>query len=403
MAKPNYKGIIQLFEAADREKRPREEPKRVLRETIASDRSMLQGLDFGALWSEMYGWNNFHHCRSTGKMAWEVMEAAGPVTTASFQQITEQFVYGIVMDAYKSPEFIFTKLIPVRNTQFDFERIAGVTDIGDEVQVVKEGDNYPVAGPTETYRNAPVLRKRGFKVQLTREVIFFDRTGQLVQMASNGSKSMGQNREKRAIDCVIDENAGAASAVIGGHRYNYRGNSIASFGNSSGNHDWDNLSGTTTLVDWTDIEACEILLAAIDDPTTGEPITLGTKRHLVCATQNKLTALRIRNATEIVVVTPGYNTTGNPTETKVGNPYGGAFEVVSSPYYERRAATDTTWIYGDVEAACEYCQAWPEEVKTLAGGTQLEFDRDIVQQYRFSEYGNYSNKEPRALIQATVA
>lgn len=401
MAKPNYSGVIQLYEAAHREKKPIEAANVVLRESMAAKDFDIHNWDFGRFFVECFGHGEFTACQS-GRWANEVFEAAGPVMTSSFQQISGQIIYGLVMEAYQAPEYIFSKLIPVRQTKFDFEKIAGIAEIGDEVQVVKEGDEYPVAGPSETYRHAPVLRKRGFKVQLTREVIFFDRTGQLQQMASGGGKSMAINREKRAVNCIIDENAGAVSAIIGGHRYHYLGNSIASFGNDSGNHSFDNLSATTTLVDWTDIEACEILLDAMTDPQTGEPIIFQAK-HLVCSSANRQTALRIRNATEIVVVTPGYNTAGNPTESKVGNPYMNKFDVLSSPYVAVQAATDTTWYYGDLQTYAEYCQAWPEEVKNLGGGTQLEFDRDIVQQYRFSEYGNYSVKEPRALIQATVA
>lgn len=402
MAKPNYAGIVQLYEAAHREKKPVEQANRVLRESLMARDVEAGNFDFGRLFCECFGDSEFMHCRSTGKWANEVFEAAGPVMTSSFQQISGQIIYGLIMEAYQAPEFIFSKLIPTRQTKFDFEKVAGIGDIGDEVQVVKEGDEYPVAGPSEKYRHAPVLRKRGFKVQLTREVIFFDRTGQLQQASSGGAKSMAQNREKRAVDCAIDEGAGAASAVTGGHRYHYLGNSISSYGNNSGNHDWDNLAASNGIVDWTDIEAAELLLDAITDPVTAEPIMFGSKKYLICTTQNKLTALRIRNATEITVVTPGYATSGNPTETKVGNPYSGAFEVLCSPYVAARAATDTDWWYGHLTEAVEYCQAWPEEVKNLGGGTQLEFDRDIVQQYRFSEYGNYSWKEPRAMVENTA-
>lgn len=401
MAKPNYAGIVQLYEAANREHRPVNDANRILQESITAKDIDIHNFDFGALFAQCFSWNDFHHCRSTGRLAGEVMEAAGPVMTSSFQQISGQIIYGLIIEAYQSPEFVVTKIIPTRQTQFDFEKVAAVSEIGDEVQVVKEGDEYPVAGMTERYRHAPVLRKRGFRVQLTREVIFFDRTGQLQQMAAGGGKSMGQNREKRAIDCAIDENAGAASAIAGGHRYHYLGNSISTYGNDSGNHSFDNLSASTALVDWTDIEAAVLLLDAMTDPSTAEPIVFQAK-HLLCARQNELTALRIRNATEITVVTPGFATTGNPTETRVGNPYGGKFEVITSPYVAARLATDTHWFYGDMQTAFEYCQAWPEEIKQLAGGTQLEFDRDVVQQYRFAEYGNYGTKEPRAMIQCTA-
>lgn len=405
MAKPNYRGIVRLYESAHRQwsdpKEAEQNAARELREAIQGGDVDVKSFDFGAFFADAFGWNDFHHCRSTGKLAWEVMEAAGPIMTTAFQSISNQAIWGLIMEAYQAPEFVFSKLIPVRQTNEDFQKVPGLSDIGDEVQVVKEGDLYPVAGVSAKYRHAPVLRKRGFRVQLTREALFFDRTGQLQEKASGGAKSMGQNREKRAVDVVIDENGGAVSAIVGGHRWHYLGNSIATYGNDSGNHNFDNLSASTGLVDWTDIEALEILLDALVDPQTNEPIVFEAK-HLVCSKQLHKTAQRIANADKITVVTPGYATSGNPTETEVGNPYKGAFQVLTSPYVANRLATDTDWFYGDLTMAFEYCQAWPEEVKTLAGGTQLEFDQDIVQQYRFSEMGNYSTKEPRAMVKATA-
>ena len=405
MAKPNYKGIVRLYESAHKQwNDPREAVRRAnveLQEAIRAKDIDIKSFDFGGLFSDMFGHGEFHHCRDRGRGAWEVMEAAGPIMTTAFQGISSQAIWGLIMDAYQQPEFVFSKLIPTRQTNEDFQKVPGISDIGDEVAIVKEGDPYPVVGVSQKYRHAPVLRKRGFRVQLTREALFFDRTGQLQEKASGGGKSMGQNREKRAVDVVIDENAGAASAIVGGHRYHYVGNSIASYGNNSGNHDWDNLSASTGLVDWTDIEACEILLDALTDPQTAEPIVFEAK-HLVCSRQLRRTAERIAGADYITVVTPGYATSGNPTETQVGNPYKGAFAVISSPYVASRLATDTDWFFGDLTTAFEYCQAWPEEVKTLAGGTQIEFDQDIVQQYRFSEMGNYSTKEPRAMVKATA-
>lgn len=401
MAKPNYRGLVHIFEAAEKEKRSAEEAVRLIHESVVAKDFDCREFDFGRLFAECFSWNDFHTCRSTGKLAREVMEAAGPVMTSSFQGISGQVIYGLIMDDYQSPEFIFSKLIPTRKTDVQFEKIAGVSEIGDEAQIVKEGDNFPVVGMTEKYRHAPILRKRGFRVQLTREVLFFDRTSDVQRKASGGAKGMGQNREKRAVDCVIDENAGAASAIVGGHRWHYLGNSIATYGNNSGNHDWDNLAASNAIVDWTDLEAAELLFDALTDPVTAEPVVF-TPKHLVCATTNKQTALRIRNATEINVVTPGFATSGNPTETKVGNPYGNKFEVLTSPYVANRLATDTSWFYGDIQAAFEFVEAWPEEVKQLASGTQLEFDADIVQQYRFSHFADYSTKEPRAMTASTA-
>lgn len=396
MARVNYQSLIRVYE-----EKGAESANQMVREAFRNKHADPRNVDFGALFAECFGWNDFHHCRSTGKMATEVMEAAGAVMTTAFQGIAQQAITSMAMDAYESPEFVFTRAIPERQSSYSFEKIPGVSELGDEVTEVPEGEEYPLAGVTASYMHTPETKKRGFKVQGTREAIFFDKTNLIQTRCAGGGKSMGQNREKRAVDCVIDENGGAKSAVLGGHRYHFRGNSIATYGNSSGNHDWDNLQASNALVDPTDIDAVLQLFNAMTDPDTGEPIVL-MARHLVVAQGLEMTARNIRDMTKRTVVSPGFATSGNPIQMEVTGNGLPPLEILTSPYVASRLATDTDWFFGDISQAFEYTQNWAPEVKQLAGGTQLEFDRDIVLQYRFSEYGNYGTKNPRKIAKASA-
>lgn len=396
MARVNYQNLIRVYEA-----KGTGEANRLVLEAFRKKHADPHNVDFGALFAECFGWNDFHHCRSTGKMACEVMEAAGAVMTTAFTSISQQAITAMIMDGYESPEFVFSRAIPERQSQHSFEKIPGISELGDEVTEVPEGEEYPLAGVTASYMHMPETKKRGFKVHGTREAIFFDKTNLIQTRCAGGSKSLGQNREKRAVDTIIDENGGAKSAVVGGHRYHYRGNSIATYGNSSGNHDWDNLQASNALVDPTDIDAALQLFNGMVDPDTGEPIVL-TARHLIVAQGTEMAARNIRDMTKRLVTSPGYATTGNPIQMEVTGNGLPPFEILTSPYVASRLATDTDWFFGDVSAAFEYIQNWPPEVKQLAGGTQLEFDRDIVMQYRFSEYGNYGTKNPRKMVKCSA-
>jgi hypothetical protein len=40
-------------------------------------------------------------------------------------------------------------------------------------------------------------------------------------------------------------------------------------------------------------------------------------------------------------------------------------------------------------------------VEQLGTGTQLEFSRDIVQQFKAGEMGTYATKQPRGMVQST--
>jgi len=400
MATPNYKALIRTFEQTHEQHGPR-----VLEEDLKAhfkDKTLRPSdFDFGRLFEACFGFSEFQECRNSKKLAWNVMEAAGAVATTAFQQISGQIVYQQVKEEYESPDYIFSRLIPERQSAYSGEKIAGITEIGDEITERNEGTEYALAGVGETWQHLAETKSRGARVLLTREAVFFDRTGQLLQRAAAVGKSLAINREKRAVDCVIDENGGAKSALVGGHRYHFLNNSIATYGDNSGNHDWDNLAASNGLLDWTDIDAAAQLLNGMTDPFTGEPIVFKA-RHLVCAQQLEEVAKRIVNATLIRVATPGYATTGNPTETEVVNPFRNSFEVVTSPYVASRLGTDTSWFYGDLAKAFVYVVNFPMQTKQLAGGTQIEFDRDIVLQYRADDMGNYSTLEPRCMVKSTA-
>jgi hypothetical protein len=114
------------------------------------------------------------------------------------------------------------------------------------------------------------------------------------------------------------------------------------------------------------------------------------------------TARRIVEATTLKVATPGWATTGNPTESEWRNPVTG-YSVLTSVLLASRMATDTSWFIGDVTKAFRYMENWPLAVVTAPANSDDEFKRDIVQQFKASERGQYATVEPRAMCKSTVA
>lgn len=363
----------------------------VLRESFAAKEVRPQDFDMGKLFTECFGWNNFQSCRAKDSLAVNVMEAAGSVATNAFQNISGQIVYSTILEAYQAQDFVFTKLIPEQQTPFSGEKIAGISEIGDKAGVVNETDPYPLAGVSENWIQTPETKKRGFIVPVTREAIFFDRTGVLLQRCADVGKWMGVNREKRAIDCVIDENTTD-------HRYNWKGTTYASYQTTT---PWDNVTASAALVDWTDLDEAEQTLNALTDPFTGEPILIDAK-HLVCVRALQRTAERILTATEVRMTVPGYATTANPNQYVMANPYANKYQIVTSLLLAARLATDTTWFLGDISKYAKYMVNWPMSVKQAPPNSHDEFHRDIVQQYRADERGAYAVVEPRAITTCTA-
>lgn len=402
----NYKALLESYQHNEAQ------AEQWLGEAFQKKEVRVVDFDFGKLFAECFGWQAFVECRNDRtRLVNTIMEerfqegAAGAVSTHAFQTISQQIVYNATIEAYDAPEFVFSKLIPSQPSQFRTERIPGISGIGDESRVVAEGDPFPQVGVSESWVDSPVTQKRGFAIGLTREAVFFDRTGLLIERCNKAAYWQAYNQELRAIDCVIDENAAAVNAMMGGHRYHWKNNSIASYGNNSGTHNWDNLQASNTLLDYSDLENAELLFDVLTDPDTG--VVTGAYRgavtDLIITTQLLHTAKQILDATEIRVAITGYPTSGNPAMRVSPNSLEPGYRIVTSPLLSTRLGTDTTWFLGNVARYAVYMENWPIETIQAPANSHDEFHRDIVMQWRVSECGAYRVKDPRFIVQSTVA
>lgn len=334
-------------------------------------------------------WHRGRHDRNV--LVTQIMEHAGAVTTAAFQGISGQIVYNAIKESYQGEEFIFSKKVKDIQTEFNGEKIAGVSDIGDEALTVGEAMPYPLAGVSEDYIETPTTQKKGLIVPLTREAIFFDRTGRLLEQCSKVGYWLGANKEKRIIDAFVDQNETR-------HRYKWRGTSYATYQAST---PWINLKTSAALVDWTDINDAEQLMWNYTDPNTGEPIVIMPKELVVCP-ELLHTARQIVTATNIRLHAGGYATTGNLSDRdspSTVTPY----EIVTSRWLKARqdaaSAPTTRWYLSDIARTVQYMQNWPLETTQSPPNSHLEFTQDIVTQYKASERGAAVVVEPRASVQ----
>jgi len=317
-----------------------------------------------------------------------LQEAADVVSTSAFANISGQIVYTETLKAFEMEDFIFTRLVDTVPTQFNGEKIAGIGGLGDEAAVIGEGMPYPNAGVSEDYIETPATTKRGFKVEVSKEAVFFDRTGDLMARCKEVGKFLGYNKEVRIVDCLIDEN-------VTTHRLKWRGAVYATYQTAT---PWDNVTASAALTDWTDIDEAEQTLAAIVDPNTGLPI-MNMGNDLIVTRQNVAKAMYITNATQIRMNDGASNTTANysPAMQFVKNK-----RIISSSLLANRMATDTTWFLGDVNGAFMYMENWPLAVIPKPAGSDAEFERDIVAGWKCSERGAAATREPRKMTKCTA-
>lgn len=316
-----------------------------------------------------------------------LLEATGAVDSSVFREISGQIAYTTMLQAFEAEASVFAPAIPTIASRYNGERIPGLTPLNSGSRpIVGEREQYPEIGVGPDWIDTPQTAKEGFITGLSKEAIFFDNTGMLVRAMSEGGKELGYWHEVLAIDSLIDENDTR-------HRYKWQGTTYATYQTSS---PWDNTTASNALVDWTDIDAALLTLAAVRDPHTGRPI-VNEPKDLVVTPQLAATAKRIMSATEIRVG-DGASAT---TQTVSANPVK-PYRLLSSQLLADRLATDTDWFLGDVARQLKYIENWPLTTVQAPPNSTEEFNRDIAMQWKTSRRGIFATMEPRVTTKCTA-
>jgi hypothetical protein len=311
-----------------------------------------------------------------------VQESVAPVNLSAFTNITGQMVYQGVYQAYSAPEFIGEQLVTTETSREDNTRIPGLAEINEDAIEVEEGGEYPDVKFGEDWIDVPQSKKRGLKIGITREMVFFDRTGQVMDMSRSVGETLGLNKERRIIDLVI----GATNT------YKRKGVTRNTYVSAVDDPTDPRINEITeALTDWTSIDKVMQTFEAMSNDATGDakrPIMV-TPRVILCTAAKIATVRSILNSTEISTST---NTAG--TQTIHSNPVAGMVQPVTSPWLKRRlvaagvvsATADTYWYMGDPKRAFRYRTLFPLQVLS-AQHDKDAFERDVVAQFRADERG----------------
>jgi len=314
----------------------------------------------------------------------------GAVDTTLFSRINKQLLSTETMVAYQAAAAIGNSLVTtIPDKDLYGSRVPGIALIGDEAEAVGEGKPYPLVRPGEDFVQTPAKVKRGMICAITKEAILADLTGQVLATARGIGEWMGYNKEGRILSVVL--------GIVATYNRKNRG-VVPTYGDNSGNHDWDNLVASNALVDWTDIEAAKLAFDGMVDPNTGAPILVEGKTILV-AQSLEWTARRIANATAIEHVDNQAN--AGTIRTTSANPVP-SLDIVTSPRVSTIQGNSTSWYLGDFPKAFAYREVWPITVTQAPPNSEEEFTKDIVDRFKVSEYGVASVENPRYVVKCTA-
>lgn len=325
-------------------------------------------------------------------------EAEEAVDSTGFSNITGQLIVNRIMQAFENEAFIGSRLVTTIPTKLNGEKIPGIGKLSDPNRdnadnlTVQEGMPYPHYGVGEDYIETPATTKRGLIVPVTREAIFFDRTGVLAMRCSQVGEVLGLAKEKRILDAI--------SGLV--NLYSWKGTTYQTYYSSTDAANWTNHLDYNCLVDWSDIDNDEVLFATTLDPNTREPVILSPQRILLTVPHLRMTAQRILGAMETRSGTGNIVIAGNPLSGL------GIRLEVSSQLYRRLVAGGISaanaknyWWYGDFARAFAYMENWPITVTERGGDSEAAFNQDIILRYKASERGAAAVLEPRAVIRNT--
>ena len=355
-----------------------------------------------------------------------IMEAGGAidaVDSSAFAGITGQLLVTQVLEPYEKEEYMVRKLIPTYNSPLEQEKWIGIAepmDPGRNMLRVQEGEPFKMFGFGEQYVQTPMTHKEGGIIGLTKEAIFFDRTNQITDKASEIGDLLAFSEEQECIGGVIGsvtnvtyfvEKRQFDSAPVTLDLFQQAGAGSGAYqlayAYPNRKYPFVNDVPDNPLEDYTSIRLNEQYFSAIVDPNRGRPIVVG--RPFILAPHTKyMDILRIIEAENIWKLTqqgftnPGAVFTASPNVLSRINLTSNQFIVsrlLKAEMVAQLAITaaqaDLIWFYGDIGEAFRYVVNWPVTVVQAPVNSEAEFNQDIVVRWKASKRGRLAIKEPR--------
>ncbi len=308
------------------------------------------------------------------------------ISTKDFANVLRLFSTPVVMDAWAEMDYVQDDLCTTKpSTNYFDEKGVLPTNFGNDAVIVDEGKPFPLVKIGESWVNIPKKQKRGGIVGVTKEMLMSYDGGILRSALAGQARICKVSKEIRVIDCAI----GASST----YRRNDKA-AIATYGDNSGTHDWDNLVASNALSTAANVDNAQQALVAVTDPDTGLPMGgLGDTYwgppalDLVASTLFGASIVRRGDGASSTFATEGRN------------PVSG-IKKISSQMIKVRTSSDSTWFFGKPKEAFAYYELYPISVTTDNGGDQM-MERDILLRQRVAECGVAVAVKPQRAVKCT--
>ena len=294
------------------------------------------------------------------------------IVSSAFPTIAGSIISSVIIQAYQDFPKQGLQLVRTVPSKLKISNIVGWQAMGAMDKILEREDIKEVIPNLEKTQTIKNFKYAGL-VSLTREDIFFDQTGDLMDRA-NGIGNEGARKQdeillKKMIDADSDALSGAALYTSG--------NSNLNTANGLGTSGWEKVD--------------QILTTKTDEQ--GKPIwVFSEKPTMMVAAKNKHVAWRLKNNEH------GTLNSGNLD----ANPSKDAFNIVVNPYFTT-PKTNTDWLYGNFKRQFRWEEVWPMQTAKRAGqNTDRGFHNDIFQETKASFFGGAGSIDTRFVEKNTA-
>lgn len=297
-----------------------------------------------------------------------------------------------ILEAFQNPELIADRLAPAERTKLNGQKVIGLMPIGDAGRKRLPGETHTRVQFGERYVTTPETRENALAIDVNKEAVFFDLTGDILNMATTVGEALAYRKELEVINTII---GGVNTFNWNGTAYNtYQTSKTLGFTNSI----------TNQLIDWESLQADLLQFSRQEDPDTAKRILIRPNTLLV--NPGKLmTATLITGANSMERRTAPGATQSSAVTLSVAqgapNPYAGQFDIVTSPLLEQQCLASTangglnlnlsdatnTWWMMESGKAFKYMQNYPLTVTQAAPNQYEMLDRGIIASYFANERG----------------
>lgn len=306
-----------------------------------------------------------------------------------------------IIERFMHPDYIGRNLVTIKPTKMNGQKLIGISRMRTQTSAAKgrqPGEAHTEIGFGSNFQTTPETVEQALKCKVTREAVFFDLTGDVLDEAGNVGDELAYGMEKDIADLVL----GVSSS------YNRNGTSYSTYQTAS---PWIN-DHSNAFSDETDIDDARQLFVGMTDPDTGREISI-MGRDILCMPARELKFREQLFGSGLQVGTQlnsNFPSRWKMSTAQISAVSGGPYNVMpmSAIWYNRATAADGLnlsasnakeyWFVGDFQKAFWWMENWPLTPWQANADELAMKDQGLIAVYGANYRGVGYVREPRYVV-----